>query len=79
MGLLLLAAEPVILFLWDITESTPALVACITLSLWLIAPLTIRTFRNRKNVNAPSVRSAPPFSPQTPQKNGVSTSYSPER
>lgn len=31
MGLFLLTAELVILFLWDITESPPALVACITL------------------------------------------------
>ena len=40
MGLFLLTAELVILFLWDITESPPALVACITLGLWLIAHLS---------------------------------------
>ena len=61
MGLFLLTAELVILFLWDITESPPALVACITLGLWLIAHLSIRAFRNGKNVNGLSVRSAPHF------------------
>lgn len=76
MGIFLLSAELVILFLWDIT---PALVACIILGLWLIAHLSIRAFRNRKNVNGLSVRSAPPFSPQAPQRNGAPTSYSPER
>lgn len=79
MGIFLLSAELVILFLWDITESTPALVACIILGLWLIAHLSIRAFRNRKNVNGLSVRTAPPFSPQAPQRNGAPTSYSPER
>ena len=69
MGLFLLTAELVILFLWDITESPPALVACITLGLWLIAHLSIRAFRNGKNVNGLSVRSAPPFSSQAPQRN----------
>ena len=69
MGIFLLAAELVILFLWDITESPPALVACITLGLWLIAHLSIRAFRNGKNVNGLSVRSAPPFSSQAPQRN----------
>ena len=65
MGLFLLTAELVILFLWDITESPPALVACITLGLWLIAHL--------------SVRSAPPFSSQAPQRNEAPTPYLPER
>ena len=55
MGLFLLTAELVILFLWDITESPPALVACITLGLWLIAHLSIRAFRNGKNAASPSV------------------------
>ena len=67
------------LFLWDITESPPALVACITLGLWLIAHLSIRAFRNGKNVNGLSVRSAPPFSSQAPQRNEAPTPYLPER
>ncbi len=79
MGLFLLTAELVILFLWDITESPPALVACITLGLWLIAHLSIRAFRNGKNVNGLSVRSAPPFSSQAPQRNEAPTPYLPER
>lgn len=53
MGIFLLSAELVILFLWDITESTPALVACIILGLWLIAHLSIRAFRNRKKRKRP--------------------------
>ena len=77
--LFLLTAELVILFLWDITESPPALVACITLGLWLIAHLSIRAFRNGKNVNGLSVRSAPPFSSQAPQRNEAPTPYLPER
>lgn len=76
MGLFLLTAELVILFLWDITESPPALVACITLGLWLIAHLSIRAFRNGKNVNGLSVRSAPPFSSQAPQRNEAPTRIS---
>ena len=79
MGLFLLTAELVILFLWDITESPPALLACITLGLWLIAHLSIRAFRNGKNVNGLSVRSAPPFSSQAPQRNEAPTPYLPER
>ena len=78
-GLSLLTSELVILFLWDITECPPALVACITLGLWLIAHLSIRAFRNGKNVNGLSVRSAPPFSSQAPQRNEAPTPYLPER
>lgn len=46
-GLLLLAAILAVLLLWDITESVPALVAGIALSLWLAAHLVIRSSRNR--------------------------------
>ena len=79
MGIFLLAAELVILFLWDITESMSALAACITLGLWLLAHLSIHAFRNRKNVNGPSDPSAPPFSSQAPQRNEAPTPYLPER
>ena len=49
MGILLLGADLAVLLLGDITESMPALLATIALSLWLVAPLVIRSSRHRDN------------------------------
>ena len=48
MGLLLLAADLAVLFSWNITESMPALVAAIALSLWLVVHLVIRSSKDRQ-------------------------------
>jgi hypothetical protein len=48
MGLLLLAADLAVLFSWNITESMPALVAAIALSLWLVVHLVIRSSKDRE-------------------------------
>ncbi len=49
MGILLLGADLAVLLLGDITESMPALLATIALSLWLVAHLVIRSSRHRDN------------------------------
>lgn len=45
---LLLAADLAVLFSWNITESMPALVAAIVLSLWLVVHLVIRSSKDRQ-------------------------------